>query len=244
MPTAWQDVQNRQNAGLRNYYVPMADLLAGLVFILIIVLQAVALVAREDFARADDVMRETRRIEERLERLRAIDREAIQPREQTEASLRSVVEAIVRDLVVAGIPATVEREGRWVAIRGLSLVTAEGLAPALPRAADAIGTTLQRWLPCLQAERPASCPGLVPVQATQIRIDAMTSRGPAAAAAAGAALNADIAVRHPGLAVRGGPDGAPLVAFRGLVAAEDGIEIAFQIQRAPVPADIVIIGPR
>jgi hypothetical protein len=244
MASAWRDLQSARASGGRNYYVPMADLLAGLVFILIIVLQAVALVAREDFAKADEVMRETRLIEARLEKLRAIERSLILPRERTEATLAAVVEAIARDLAGAGLDARIADDGRRIAIRGPALATPEGFSPQLPRTADAIGGALERWLPCLRPDRPASCPGAGGASAAEIRIEIRAARGAAAAGATAAALNAELALRRPELAVRQGPDGAPLVSFRGFPASADTIDLAFAIQRAPLPPDTIIIGPR
>ncbi len=117
--------------------------------------------------------------------------------------------------------------------------------PAVPRLGEAIGASLQRWSPCLQPARPASCPGGAPVVASEIRIEARTAAsGPASAGAVAAALHAQIAMRHPALALSQGPEGAPLLTFRGVQMAEDAVELAFQIQRAPVPPNTVLIGPR
>ncbi len=231
----------------RNLYVPMADLLAGLVFILIIVLQAVALVAREDFARSDEVLREARRIEERLARLRAIEASEVRPREQLEDTLREVVAAIARDLRARGLRADALPDGRRIAIETPALVGPAGIGPETRAIAAALGETLERWRPCLDLGRPRECPGAGQPELSLLLVMASApgeGGGEAAGAAAAAALFAEMASLKPGLVTARNRQGASLIDMRGRTGSAHGLELTFAISRPPLPADILDIGPR
>ncbi len=228
----------------RNLYVPMADLLAGLVFILIIVLQAVALVARDDFARSDEVLREAQRIEQRLARLREIEASEVRPREQLEETLREVVAAIARDLKARGLDADALPDGQRIAIATAPLVSAGSIAPDARVTALALGETLERWLPCLRPGRPRACPGAAQPDLLHLLVMAAAPDGASGGAAAAAALFAEFAASRPALATARNRDGAALVDMRGQAGTRHAVELTFIPARPPLPAGILDIGPR
>jgi hypothetical protein len=229
---------------IRNYYIPMSDLLAGLVFILIIVLQAVALVARDDFAKSDEVVRETRVIEARLAALREIERTQIRPREQTEAALRDVLEAMAADITARGLAAAVNPDGRQIVLTIKPLVSGGSVSAEARLIAGTLGQVFSRWQPCLAPGRPTTCPGLGAPKLSQVVWMTSSAGDAAIGGAAAAALYAEMSVQHPALTQQRNRDGAPLHDFRGRASPQAEIVLNFGIVRVPLPQDIIEIGPR
>jgi hypothetical protein len=211
-----------------SYFVPMVDMLAGVVFILIIMLASVSLVSRADFSMVDNNQAEIRRIQAELEKARLLEARYLDPRRTAEAALRLLLSRLQGGLALRGFKSESKPD------EGRLIVISDGSDPLLTspqsgaRIADVLAEELGTELPCLaDGAQPAPNPcAAYPVARRETVAIAVRSH-PAnysvnVTPATGEALSlfAEIARAAPSLLALRAPGGAPLITYRGLSALE------------------------
>jgi hypothetical protein len=238
-----------------SYFVPMVDMLAGVVFILIIMLASVSLVSREDFSTAVESQAEIKRIQAELEKARLLDARYLDPRRIAEAALKLLLNRLQDGLARRGF----ESESRPE--EGRLIVTSEPRMASVPASrqngaavADALAGVLAAELPCLAEgghPAPESCAAYPAARLDTVAIvfrsyeeKDETDATPATRLAL--SLFADVARATPDLLALRAPGGARLITYRGLSArqtpssehpeASSGqIEVHFQMDVPPLP---------
>jgi hypothetical protein len=253
-----------------NYFVPMADLLAGVIFILMILIMSLALVTREDFLVTEQATIEIKRVFSELERARAAEHMYLEPRETASKALQLLLERLAHDLDGAGVPATVNKESGSLSIAGeLFFSTAHELSEAGHQRIAALATALRRHLSCvapgLPAADPQECNDLPSARLDRLVIAASsrTLKPPADAAASAKAFTAAKALAVYSAVVNAVPallelknaDAQPVIEFRGLgerpssastseATSASQLELLFRMDVPPIPADIWRLAPR
>lgn len=96
-----------------SYFVPMVDMLAGVVFILVIMLAATALLSRQDFSQIEPMQQEIIKIKNDLAEARTLERSLLTPRLEARQKLSDLLERIKAKVVAEGVDAIVlPSEGR------------------------------------------------------------------------------------------------------------------------------------
>jgi hypothetical protein len=237
-----------------SYFVPMVDMLAGVVFILIIMLASVSLVSRTDFSVAIESQAEIKRIQMELERARLLDAHYLDPRRTAEAAVRLLFLRLQEGLARRGFESESKPE------EGRLLLTSEtkpdAPVPASPpfdiRIAAALAEVLAAELPCL-ADGDRASPVCAAYPAARLDTATIAVRDVGkddtdTTLATGAALSlfADVAHAAPNLLALRSPGGARLMTYRGLSALEAAggqlhkgaagrIELQVQMDVPPLP---------
>lgn len=237
-----------------SYFVPMVDMLAGVVFILIIMLASVSLVSRTDFSVAVESQAEIKRIQAELEKARLLEAHYLDPRRTAEAALRRLLRRLQEGLAHRGFESESKpEEGRLLLT---SDTKSDPSAPASPqmdmRIASALAEVLAAELPCLADGDRASvvCAGYpaARLDTVAIAVRDVGKDGADATLATGEALSlfADVAHSAPNLLTLRAPGGARLMTYRGLSAPEPAgdqlhkgvtgrIELQIQMDVPPLP---------
>ncbi len=244
---------DHNSEGGAGFFVPMVDMLAGVIFILIIMLVSVALLARDDYTKIETAQKEVSQIEKELEAARAAEATYLYPRRQASEALRAVLRRIGDDLAAGGIASSVEKGPDRLRL-GSAVVFDGGasLSPAGTRIASTLSKALARSLPCLTDLRPMpECADVPDARAARI---AITVHSPARE---GAALDAQaltdvqsvnlfaaLGDHNPALAVLRNPAGQKLLGYAGLgdsvLSKEAGahaerVELVFEMFVPPLP---------
>lgn len=240
---AWQD------DAAHSYFTPMVDMLAGVVFVLVILLAAVSLVSREDFVQAQEMEEEIARIQAELDAARRIERDVLIPRRAAAEALRLLLANLERALEADGVRAEAHPD------EGVLLIDADGVfagGGALPGARGAavtaaIGEALSAELPCVAGAtpRPATCAAY---PAATVELATLAASGDATGATAelrALTLLAALGQGQPGLLALTAPDGDNVLVYRaGEPAAVSlwleeapaaSIEMTFRMQLPPLP---------
>jgi hypothetical protein len=171
--------------GDENYFIPMADLLAGVVFVLLILIMSFALVTRSDFISSEQISDEMKRIREQLEQARAIERAYLEPREAASQALELVLARLSMALDTAGIPNTVDKRAGSLSVASEYLFATDShvLSEVGRVRADQLANALRVYLPCLTSlpvSNAEACAGL-----PKARLDRLVVAAHAAAAPKG-----------------------------------------------------------
>jgi hypothetical protein len=210
-----------------SYFVPMVDMLAGVVFILIIMLASVSLVSRTDFSVAIESQAEIKRIQVELERARQLDARYLDPRRTAEAALRQLLRRLQEELMRRGFESESKPEEGRLVLRSAARSDPSVPAPAFNmRIANALAEVLATELPCLaDGDRgSAVCAGYPAARLDTVAIAVRDAGNDSTEAtlATGAALSlfANVARAEPNLLALRSPGGARLMTYRGLSALE------------------------
>jgi hypothetical protein len=128
----------------------MVDMMAGVIFILIILLVSVALVAREDFVTTEAAQREIQRIEADLQRARSAEQSYLEPRQRAKEAAMLLLSRVRDELVSVGITATLDPELSLLRVaRTAFFNNGLVLSDDGDRAATTLAAVLARYLPCV-----------------------------------------------------------------------------------------------
>lgn len=244
--------QNIEGGG-SGFFVPMVDMLAGVIFILIIMLVSVALLARDDYTKIETAQKEITAIEKELEAARAVEATYLHPRRQANEALRAVLERISKDLAAGGISSAIEKGPDRLRLEdadffdgGVSL-SAKGA-----QAVTVLSKALARSLPCLTDLRPVpECADVPDARAARVAItvhsparDGSPLDAQALTDVQSVALFAAVGEDNPALMALRNPAGQKLVGYAALgdsvLAKEAGehterIELVFEMFVPPLP---------
>ena len=150
-------LQSWNSTSSHSYFIPMVDMLAGVVFILMIMLAAVSLVSRDSFPQIEGMQQELKRIQEQLVAARAMQQRYIEPQRLADKALRLLLERLEGALRAQGIEATAEPEEGALLLQ-LSAAFASQAVALEPRGitlAAVLATLLKQELPCIAPGLPA-----------------------------------------------------------------------------------------
>lgn len=162
-----------------SYFAPMVDMLAGVVFLLVIMLAASVLVQRPDFGQISSAQKEIEQIQKQLEEARQEDRLKLDPRRRADAAMKLLVTRLKEAAQKDGfqVPLADEKAG-VMQISSDALFFAENAAK-LDQGGTKLATTLAqalgKELPCLQAT-PLDDPYCRPYRG--IRLETAALSGP------------------------------------------------------------------
>ena len=148
-----------------NFFIPMSDLLAGVVFILLILIMSLALVTRTDFVVSERAAAEMARIAAELEKARALQRAYLEPRETASEALEAMLQRISAALTAAGLPNVIDKQAGSIAMASRLLFN-EGdhaLSDAGRARLGQLAEILMRYLGCLSTilrPQPDACAGI------------------------------------------------------------------------------------
>ena len=159
---AGRSVSPRLENGSR-FYLPLVDLLSGVVFVLVIMLMAVAITNRDEFrysAEAQSAREDLEKIHKEIEALRAHD---LTPRLESARQERELIRRLAQRLNENGFSSTTIDDGRTLRMPIGVLVdvgSASGLSVRGMKFVDVIGAWVREILPCIapaSKEAPSTC---------------------------------------------------------------------------------------
>jgi len=206
-----------------SYFVPMVDMLAGVVFILIIMLASVSLVSRADFSMAANNQAEIKRIQAELEKARLLEARYLDPRRTAETALRLLLSRLQDGLAHRGFQSeTKPEEGRLIVISDIQSDPLLAPPQGVVQVADVLAEVLGAELPCLAdgaQPAPNPCAAYPVARLDTVAIAVRPGNGSVnVTPATGEALSlfAEVAHAAPTLLALRAPGGAPLITYRGL----------------------------
>lgn len=164
----------------QSYFVPMVDMLAGVIFILVILLAAVSLVSRDEFPQVEAMQEEVRRIEAELAEARRMESAYLDPRRVARQARKLILARLQDRLSAQGIDSDVLSEEGSLVVRGGPFY-ADGtirLTEAASTVAAALAQALARELPCVAADQPAT-PECAAYGSAQLDEATIVTRAPA-----------------------------------------------------------------
>jgi hypothetical protein len=238
-----------------SYFVPMVDMLAGVVFILIIMLASVSLVSRADFSMAANNQAEIKRIQAELEKARLLEARYLDPRRTAETALRLLLSRLHDGLAHRGFESESKPdEGRLIVISDIESDPLLTPPQGVVRIADVLAEVLGAELPCLaDGAQPVPNPCAAYPVARLDTVAIAVRRPPGndsvnVTPATGEALSlfAEVARAAPNLLALRAPGGASLITYRGLSPLEGTsdehhkpstgrIELQMQMEVPPLP---------
>jgi hypothetical protein len=221
------------------YFVPMIDMLAGVIFILIIMLAAVSLVSRDDFHKAGAMQREIKQIQAELEQARQAEKTYIEPRRIARAAMERLLQRLQGELAAKGVAAQIFPDSGRLLVAAPGLFDGSGieLTGEGRRVAGALAAALETELPCLARRAPAdaACAAYAHAYLDEATV-VVTGAGKAGADGQGAAralaVLSAIAADRPGLLLQQAVDMRRLLDYR----AEEALPAAVTPAAAPAAA--------
>ena len=229
------------------YYVPLADLLTGLIFILMVLVAALSITQREDLIAAERAAKDAAGVG-RASQVPA-------PRDPTVDGLRILTQKVSADLDKHGIAHEVDaRAGRIFLAhnRAFSGPVDAVINEQGREFARAVAESLRRYLPCVVSvlmERPSQCAAIPAVRLERVQIavrtegetapDAFGARDVVALSAAQAlSIFAAVLESQPALAALYDTQGRPVLEFHGSGDSSPsvypaGVELTFVLERTP-----------
>lgn len=233
-----QDGHQSSDPGLapHSFFVPMVDLLAGVVFLLVIMLAASVLVTRADFGQAQAMQAELQKISAELEAARAAERLLLDPRRQADRDRRLLLERVAAIIGSQGYVVETDPEA------GALSVTGQGSEEL----AGVVGQALARELPCLvPAEaNPANCDAY---GSSRLETVSVTATAPSetpdtvqADRVRSLRMFSQMASRQPGLLGLAGADGLPIMTYGAATShlpagGGEALVLQFQMSLPPLP---------
>lgn len=235
-----------------SYFVPMVDMLAGVVFILVILLAASMLVTRNDFAKAQKMQVETAKIKAELKQAEKEKRLYLDPRRRAELATRVLLKRLAASLTQQGYEVETSIPDGRITITGADAFDTAGpaLTVAGRRLANNLGMLLAQQLPCLAGQRAglAQCNGYpgIRLQTVQVSVPITQVPGkmdldPALADARSLALMSGMVGGQPHLMALHAPGGAGIFTYiSGSAQKEPGsaskaLSLEFQMAVPPIP---------
>lgn len=234
------------NSSQHSYFVPMVDMLAGVIFILIIMLASSTLVTRQDFGQIESTKKEIARISAELNAARAQERLYLEPRRRAKVAMQTLLARLAASLESEGFRTVQDTDAGRIAITGnvspfsnsVSRLGRDG-----QRFAETLAKVLENEMQCLavNAHPSAGCAVYGDVKLETILLTAPSSNAqigdPVKKARALAMLSAVVASSPPLLELKA-DDGADLLSF-GLqhgasIGPDDSVELQFQMALPPI----------
>jgi hypothetical protein len=156
MTTVDEGTAGFANAAHHTYFIPMVDMLAGVVFLLVIMLAASMLVSRPEFAQTEAMEQEMARIQADLDKARTTDRLYLEPRRRARAATELLLTRISDDLRRSGIETVASPDTGTLIFAARELFTERGLNAEGDKLVKALSAALAIELPCLAAAGSAS----------------------------------------------------------------------------------------
>jgi hypothetical protein len=213
------DIQNvlGENSSAHSYFVPIVDMLAGVVFLLVIMLAASVLVSRPEFGQTVQMQAEIARISKELQDAKAKEKRYIEPRRQARAAMRVLLDRLSAALGTAGFSAKANLDEGTLSIGGADIFDPSGktLEERGSVLAGILAGVLGRELPCL-ARAPGGDPAVCGAYGGARLDSAMITvpqNGADTARAQALRLLSTIASAAPGLLALEAPDGAILMRY-------------------------------
>lgn len=244
-----QDGHQSSDPGLapHSFFVPMVDLLAGVVFLLVIMLAASVLVTRADFGQAQAMQAELQRISAELEAARTAERLLLDPRRQADRDRRLMLERIATLIASQGYAVDIDPEAGALSVTGHGTFGAAA-APgeAGEELARVVGDALARELPCLVPPdaNAANCDGYGSSRLETVSVTATApgaSPDPSQAARVRSLrLFSQMASHQPGLLGLAGADGLPIMTYGAAITHQqagggEALVVQFQMSLPPLP---------
>jgi hypothetical protein len=206
-----------EESSAHSYFVPIVDMLAGVVFLLVIMLAASVLVSRPEFGQTEQMQAEIARISRELQDAKAKERHYIEPRRQARVAMGVLLGRLSSALEKAGFSTSVNADDGTISVGGEGIFDPSGkvLGDRGRALAGALAAVLARELPCL-ARAPAGdaalCGGYGGARLDSAMITVPRNGANSARAQALQLLSA-VASAAPGLLTLEAPDGAILMRY-------------------------------
>ncbi|HVW54785.1 MAG TPA: hypothetical protein VHC00_03810 [Rhizobiaceae bacterium] len=206
-----------EESSAHSYFVPIVDMLAGVVFLLIIMLAASVLVSRPEFGQTEQMQAEIARISRELQDAKAKETRYIEPRRQARMAMGVLLGRLSSALDKAGFSANANPDEGTLSIGGGDIFDPSGkvLGDKGMALARTLAGVLSGELPCLArtpAGGPAACGpyGGARLDSAMITVPA---NGAHSARAEALRLLSAVASAAPGLLALEAPDGATLLGY-------------------------------
>jgi hypothetical protein len=229
-----------------SYFIPMVDMLAGVVFILVILLASTMLVSRNDFADAAAANAEIARINAALQAARNEERRVLEPRRRAHRALRQLLDRLDANLNGSSTPHRIDYDAGRLSIAADALFQpgSAALDDGGRRLAKTLATALGNELPCL-AKSPTQTPACADYDGAVLEQVILAYRpdtanpgiDTATATARALALLSQVAVTTPALAGLVGADAGKLLTHASFAPAPTDAKTA---DRADKAATIVL----
>lgn len=171
------------DASAHSYFMPMVDMLAGVVFLLVIMLASSMLVTRPEFGQAEAMEQELARIQAELGQAQAAERLYLEPRRRARAATKLLLGRIAESLRRDGIETASAPDTGTLAFSAFQPFDGRSLSADGQRLASALAGALARELPCL-APAPAQPAGADCAAYGDVRLQTVALTVPAGADAA------------------------------------------------------------
>jgi len=225
------------------YYIPLADLLTGLVFILVIMLTAVTITARPEFETQLQIEQTRERLARELARLQSLERTYLEPRETARLAMIAFLEAVEADLRAAGVEVAIDRATGVVAIPEAEMFTTQPSQPPRLREERVVllARSLTRHLSCVAggaiAQAPV-CAGRPPARLARFVVVVLASQPTqdAVAGARAAILYGRLIEAEPRLTALRDRSGWPAFTHAAFARGEErGARFAIELDRPALP---------
>lgn len=230
------------------YYVPMADLLTGLVFILVILLTGITITSRPEFETQLEIEAMRNRLKDQLEKLQSIETNYIRPREKNHDALMLLMNLIASDLEKNRVKAVVDRLAKVIVFNYEVFFRASADNKIITNSdnIDLLAKILLRRIACLsngKLKPQLDCANLLPLRISRMVIIVNASDTSelsiSRAGAEAAALYGHIMESAPEFGMLRDKSGRPVVGHMGYIHGPDrGVRIHFELEEAEMSTDI------
>ncbi|MGN6584585.1 MAG: hypothetical protein ACTHJV_12865 [Rhizobiaceae bacterium] len=206
-----------EESSAHSYFVPIVDMLAGVVFLLVIMLAASVLVSRPEFGQTEQMQAEIAKISKELHDAKAKETRYIEPRRQARMAMGVLLDRLSSALDKAGFSAAANPDEGTLSIGGGDIFDPSGkfLGDKGRALARTLSGVLSGELPCLArapAGSPAACGAYGGAHLDSARIT-VPANGANSARAQALQLLSAVASAAPGLLTLEAPDGATLMGY-------------------------------
>lgn len=253
--TGYSVPQKSENGS--RFYLPLVDLLSGVVFVLVIMLMAVAITNRDDFRYSEDAQAARQELEQTRKEIEALRAQELVPRFEAARHERELIRRLAERLGKNGFASTMIDDGRTLRLSIGAMVEVAAVSGLTARGEELVGlvgTWLGEVLPCISptAKEPAPECGKSDTGRLQRISLVVTKRlGFHAEKARGESILTALAVaraigrRVPNFVDLRAADGTAAVDYAGVAAAEktgDDVTLDFAIRLSvpPAPSDRTI----
>jgi hypothetical protein len=233
----------------KGYFVPMADLLTGLVFILIILLTAAQITDRPEFGADRERENQRRAIQADIQRLNALAEQRLRPAERVEDQFRLFVTRLQSVLSERGVRSEADLARGLVTIEEGALLEGAsdgdrqrrpiGTSVTGPVPTKVVADALLQLLTCAQPDATSrECEGLREVKHRRVIVAVAPKAGGTIAEASAAALllTARLIDHQPTLAALRDGQGRQILEAHGVrLVPGNVIALAFDVERPVLP---------
>lgn len=149
-----QGAGGQEDVATHSYFMPMVDMLAGVVFLLVIMLASSMLVTRPEFAQAEAMEQEMARIQAELDKARMSERLYLEPRRRARAATELLLTRLSDRLRRDGIETAAAPDTGILTFAAIQPFAERSLSADGDRLVKALSAALVAELPCLTATAP------------------------------------------------------------------------------------------